>query len=541
MSLLGNLQRIKFPVVYDAKKTGLHGFVDHRVSFVLPFSLIEGDDAPETTIVTGVIKSINFTAGDEVKNPKSVTKLKSIYFESKPYEVPDELQAAHKRGEYAATSAAKSKVQFIGTLTALPRVLQVTDYEIQLDQNLPWPSEKQNVFPDFVAKRFELINSYGSRSLTVGDQITNNEPATVNIPQDWILQNLTAIDEIKEDGGFVPVVYMPAAFPSLGTRISHAGKSLKGEIIDFKITPDKKIAIKCKTYPQGGDTFECLYSKIFSQTKEEMLHPEIAKVLSVPDRLKMKKDYLSHARELILESMSRWKQVVFPKVTNFKMLCMTPTDDDPEKLRNVWLSAQKSLDEFHAGKDLRFTSLVECAYQDENETVYSSCVSNAVNGDVFLAVKATMQPVFFSTENHRGLSIVSDPLFKPHETTETATIDLCNPTKRMLGYAKLNPKPQTGPNQIKRKFIVMWTEVSEQFYNLYRWIVTQSTDTMFVGKTKQEMHDLFWDPEQPELVEIYEFVSHGITPAMTSSKEYPWVNWFVREILMMQMSELIDL
>lgn len=541
MSVKGNLQRIKGSFVYSPLQTNLRALEGHEISFSFPYSLTKELTCPKTVILTGVIKNIIFAAGNQVELEKKSFKLNTLEFDGVSFSSPAELQKVHQKGELALKNASQMKTQILGTRNTSPCYLVATEYEVLLNLYQTFPDHDQVVDDlDFLQEVVEKINSFGSRSLVVSQE--KGSPCTITIPAEWVIQNLTALEKLAKKGKPAPIIEIPVAFPALGSKIFHSLRGLKGEVCDFRISIDNDIWIKCKV-PETRTSFECVYSKLFATTPKELRDPTITRILTPEDRLSLKEvnshhqvpRYLHRSREFILQYMSLWKPVLFPENYSLQMLCMVPSDEDPQTLRPVWRTPQKALSDYHKGEEIRFTSMVDCEYTDDQENGYSSCVSNAVNGDLYLRGNHRRQEVFFTTKNCRGLSLVSDPPFKPYEIKEPATVDIINPP-RMLGYSKLNEIERDD----HRKYVVMWTPVSEAFYNLYLWIVTRSSNTIFRGLSSRQLREMFYDEEQPELVEIYEFMARGVNPEMKDPSRYPWVNWFVKEILMCDFDDLLD-
>jgi len=359
------------------------------------------------------------------------------------------------------------------------------------------------------------------------------------IPAEWIIQNLTALDTRAMKGSPYPIVDLPTPFPILGSKIYHSGKGVQGTIVDFHIKLDKKIWIKAYVASQNT-TFDSAFSKAFVEQQCDMRNPLITRLMTQQDLADLhtiqkngRPLYMNRSFDYILQHMVMWKPVSYSDKMPLKMLCMVPSKDDPASFRPVWKTPSQALDHCEKKSMIRFTSVESCEYLDEEQTEMTSCVSNAVNGNVYLNHVKRKEEVFFTTKNCRGLSFTSDPPFKPFELKKAATVDILNPPI-MLGYLKANEVQREGCP----KNMVMWSEVSQAFYNLYVWVVSRKTNKIFQGRNNKQLRQMFYDEDQPELLEIFEFLEHGFHDAHMDAEKFPWINWFVKEILMCDLEDL---
>lgn len=525
MASTSNLPKLKCPVVYSATTTRLNALVGHRCSFVFPYALRDSE-IPETTILCGTIREIIFTAGSTVENIKSIGKTNRITPHGAEYPLPDEILDAHEQGVAAAHRCNKVKTQILGTRSNPPRTLEVSEYVVELDVNQHFPETEQNTTNlELVTKIVGLITL---RHLNVS---MGQKAVQINVPVDWFLQNLTALDHLLFKQKPAPVIEIPVAFPLYGSKISTDG-GIQGTIVDFGITSDERVEILFSSV-EGGLIHKMIYSKVYAMKSSDLRSPHITRMITVHEYNRLPTTHVKITRDYIRKYLSLWKPVVVMNAEKeMRMLCSV---GDGKSARNVWKTPSEAFEEDGPNTKVNFVSMVDCTFDEEDgqERKLKSCVSNAVIGTVRVVSNGKPVNAFFSTENARGMALTTDPIFKPFELTQSATIDMLNPP-RMLGYiTKSDRKDKDGQE------IVNWTPVSDAFYNFYVWVDTQTTAKIFNGKTVSELKAMFHDENVPEIVEIYEFMAFGMQERMLNKEQYPWVHWFATEILMASPKDLL--
>ena len=562
------------------KNTNIMGLPGHRLSFVFPYSVrSDSDSIPKNVVLTGVMESQVFAISNEkvTKLPKALGA-KFTNFGGKTFDVPKHFQAAQKKGldSFKSTSGSAPCKALVGSYAPQkPRAIRVdhvvlildedqdlvrkvtvvkSDIEGEEDQIITVKIQQEIDNLDLLQSLVEKVNEITQRNIRV--YRTEDGRIAMCVPANMILQNLTSMENMSP----LLIIGNPVQFPDLHSRLTFQQNTYPPALVtNYYVDHEKKVQVVCTGLDLSHNRWVMEYSKVYSNSEDGIYtNPMIVTIISPTVYPQHIANYRSRSRQFIFE-----RSRVDPayKIFHFDLeksplrtLCIDrvtkkTTFKDIKTLRGndeysitSFVRGECYLPGLNGSPNEYFDIVLDAPYDGEiqlskmpKEAVITSFVSNAVNGNVFRA--QIKNPIFFSTQNGHAIDYYpkKTPYFGTRPFPSVCTIDLLDPT---IPMGTLKPNPQPGkPNQLA----VHWVPCNKGIENYMLWLTTHSNHPKFNGKGSNWFHATFQTAINPEIGEIFDFVSLGYTDDMHENpQDYPWTHRFMTEVLEIDGRDLIS-
>lgn len=568
-SISHNLSDLTFGTyVFDSKNSGIRALPAHKVSFVLP----KWGKTFKTEIFYGTVVFLEFNL-DDVECPQPDFN-KNISIHGVDYRLPKDLESLHDKGLKAAKLYREHMKNYVpgAEIFEAPRLISLGKVHVKIsvfESQLRNPKAKKTPIgkEDFITEDqlktlFTEIRKSTGREVTfvrsVGEDVDHY---VISIPINWVVQDLTALEAKKEK--MLPQIVEPIAFPNIGTRIIYMDEDnerAEGVVSDFGIVDGGDLI---QVLLEAGDDYTSIvYSNMYVDSEEKMLHPSIIRSIS-PEKLADPKNYYHEdGCEIIRKSLSKWLPL---SVTKICILATEETDEVDRQglpiVRTKWIRPESAIGNpdlnvvsFQRGKvqlkgkgKIRNIINRKKPYQDfdpESDADLASIksfkdvqsfVCNAANGTMSIVTsvngKKKTREAFFDTRNGVDISTRRLPLFAAIEPTERVEIDVVN-FRRVLGYISKNRDPNH-----QEQDIAVWAQVPQAFVYFYKYIASRGGDPVFENKSVSEVRQMMRSDDYPTLVDIYNFIQYGFSkknPTATSE----WSEFFATEVLGYSVDEL---
>jgi hypothetical protein len=563
--------------VFDDKQSGIRALPGHRVSFVLPKS--PKGNSWKTSIFYGNVTFLDFNL-DDMECPEPIFN-KNVVIHGVNHRIPKDLEAIHEKGIKAAKLHKEHLEHYVpgAEVHEAPRVLSLGRVHISISvfySQLTSSSSKKAKSPvgkeDFITeenlKRLlaEIRKETGrdvSFVKSIGEEANQY---IISIPINWVVQDLTALEAQKGEK-ILPQIVEPIAFPSIGTRVIYLdddGERAEGKVSDFGIVEAGDLIQILLESPQG-EYSSIVYSNMYVDSEEKMLHPSIVRAIG-PEKLADPKAYYHEdGCEIIRRSLSKWIPL---SVTKLCILATEETEnsdsDRGSVVRTKWIRPEyaignpninvvsfqhgkaqikgkgkiKNIVNLHKNRDEDFDpeNDVDIASIKSFKDV-KSFVCNAANGTMALTVnvngKKKVREAFFDTRNGVDISTRRLPLFAGIEPNERVSIDAAT-FRRALGYITRNKDPNHQDQDV-----AVWSSVPQAFVYFYKYVASRGQDPDFENKTVAQVRQMLQSDEYPTLVDIYNFIQYGFgRKNQTSTSE--WSRFFAEDVLGYNVDDLRD-